>query len=562
MKKTPRPYQVYAIDKARALIRRGVRRILLVSPTGSGKTVCFIMIIISALARGRRILYLAHRNELIEQPSTMLQEEGIDHGVIKGTHWRDRPDAPVQVASIATLIAKKRCQSCFPTIKGRKYTAADTPDPACPTCKGTGKVSRTLPEAHIILLDECHRGINDSTQMILEHYPDAVVIGCTATPWRLDGRGLGAAFDELIAVAQMSELVRDGWLVPLESYAPHVPDLRELRRRNGDYDVEELAKLMDTKSLVGDIVEHWKKLGENRQTIGFAVNVKHSKHLVRRFLEAGISAEHLDGEIPDAERKAILGRLADGTTRVVWSVDVLVEGVDVPAIGCVILARPTESLTRYLQSVGRGMRLHPGKRYMILIDHAGCINEHGLPTEDRPWSLTDRHVRTPAELGDEAPTMPALVSCVVCHAVRRQNVLECQSEKCRAQFGLPGIIDVVPLERTDVELVKVEHAQIRCEKCGGTSISKRKAYFTDKRRMPTRIRLRCRTCGHDEYVDDVQALQALPEKERRLEYQRLLAIERRHGFRRGWAYMKYRAMFACDPTDEATGRPVNGTLFE
>lgn len=564
----PRPYQACAVSKARDLIRRGVRRILLVAPTGAGKTVIASMIIKGAIARGKRVLFLAHRNELIEQPSVLLDEEGVDHGVIKGNHWRSRPDALVQVASIMTLIAKRRCQTCFPTIKGRKYTAADKPNPECPTCHGKGKVPRVLPEAHVVLVDECHRGLNDSTQLLLEHYSDAVVVGLTATPWRLDGRGLGASFDELVAVAQVSELVRDGWLVPVEIYAPHVPDLRELRRKNGDYDVDELAKLMDTKSLVGDIVAHWQKLAENRPTIGFAVNVKHSKHLVRRFVEAGIAAEHLDGDMSDTDRKAVLDRLRSGETKVVWSVDVLVEGVDVPSIGCVVLARPTESMTRYLQAVGRGMRPHPesGKRYMILIDHAGCVNTHGLPTEDRPWTLTDRHLRTPVPLDGDVDVMPQLVACVHCHAVRRANVYECMSPQCRAQLGLEPITDVVPLEQTDVELVKIQEAQLRCEKCGGSSIERKKAYFTDKRRMPIRIRLRCRACGHDEYIDDVQALQALPEVERRMEYRRLLMVEKKHGFRRGWAHAKYQAMFGCAPTEAppvpAIAPPVSGRLFE
>jgi superfamily II DNA or RNA helicase len=518
---------------ARALIRRGVRRILMVSPTGSGKTVVALMIIEGALARGKRVLFLAHRVELIEQPSAMMQEEGIDHGVIKGTHWRTRPDQPVQIASIPTLIAKKRCKLCFPPVKGRKYGASDEARPDCDLCKGTGKIRRALPPADVVIVDECHRGLNESTTLIMESYPEATIIGFTATPWRLDGRGLGAAFDELIAVAKMSELLRDQWLVPVEVYAPKIPDLRELRRRNGDYDIEELAKLMDTKSLVGDIVEHWKKHGEDRQTIGFAVNVKHSQHLVRRFCEAGIAAEHLDGETPAELRKAVLERLRNGKTRVVWSVDVLVEGLDVPVVGCVILARPTESITRFLQSVGRGMRLHPGKRYMVLIDHAGSVN--------------DRHRRKPADGPPEH--MRALVTCVACRTVRHQSVFECQSEKCRPQLGMPGVTDTVPLERTDLHLVKIEAAAMRCEKCSGTSIEKRRVRFKDVRQAPTRIRLRCRACGHDEYIDDIVALRALPDAQRRTEYQRLLDVEKRHGFRKGWALMKYKAMFASEPPD-------------
>lgn len=346
-----RPYQTASIDSLRANLCRGIRRQLLVVPTGGGKTVIAASLVRAATAKGSRILFLAHRKELIEQASSKLDGFGVEHGIIMANHWRRRPAAPVQVASVQTLIR------------------------------------RELPAADLIIIDEAHRSVAQSYRDIIDAYPRAAVIGLSATPVRADGRGLGDLYTDMVQVTTVAGLIVDGHLVTPRHFAPSRPDLAGVHLKRGDFDESELAARMDRPDLVGDIVGHWRRLAAERLTVVFAVNVEHSRHLVATFQAAGVPAEHLDGTTPAPEREAILRRLALGQTRVVSNVGILTEGWDLPACACVVLARPTQSLALYLQMAGRALRPAPGKTDCLILDHAGCAHAHGLVTEPRDWTL-------------------------------------------------------------------------------------------------------------------------------------------------------------------------------
>lgn len=301
---TLRDYQTAAIESLRAQIRAGVRRLLLVSGTGTGKTVIAAAIIGGARQREKRILFLAHRRELIEQTSRKLDAIGVDHGICQASHWRTRPWLPVQVASIQTLI------------------------------------NRELPFApDLIIIDETHRARAGSYQDILARYPNAVSLGLTATPVRSDGKGLGTMFDVMVQCPSVRAMIDRGFLVPIRAWTQPEQSFKGVRKTGGDYNLEDLAVRMDQAKLVGNIVRHWRKLANNRQTVVFAVNVEHSKHICKEFTMAGVLAEHLDGTTPTAERDAILDRLATGRTRVVTNCQVLSEGWD-------CLDSQTEILTR------------------------------------------------------------------------------------------------------------------------------------------------------------------------------------------------------------------------
>jgi len=356
---TLRQYQEKAVQSARHAIAARKRRLILVAPTGSGKTVIAGSVIEAAVAKGKHILFLAHRKELITQASAKLDEFGVDHGIIMGNHWRRRPDAQVQVASIQTL---------------RNRGLPWVPD--------------------LIIIDEAHLSMAKSYTDLLEVYPRAVILGLTATPVRADGKPLGIIYHDIISVSTVPQLIRWGFLVRPRHFAPAMPDLTKIGMRGADYDDEDLAEAMDKPDLVGDIVQHWQTIAKGRTTAVFAITRDHSQHIVRQFIAAGIRAEHVDGVTPQHERDAIFRRFASGETTVVSNVGIFVEGYDNPRISAVILAKPTMSLARYLQMAGRGLRILDGKQDCIVLDHAGCAHAHGMVDEEREWSLEGNRKRT------------------------------------------------------------------------------------------------------------------------------------------------------------------------
>ena len=244
-----------------------------------------------------------------------------------------------------------------------------------------------LPPADLVIIDECHHATAQTWRKIIEAYPDAVLIGLTATPCRGDGRGLGGIFTTMIECPQVGELIAQGYLVKTRVYAPVDPDLRGVKTQAGDYVEIQLADRMDVAKLVGDIVTHWHKFGERRKTVAFAVNVAHSLHLRDEFVRSGVRCEHLDGETPKDERDAILARLASGETEVVSNCMVLTEGWDMPEVGCAILARPTKKMGLYRQMIGRVLRPADGKPDAIILDHSGAVYRHGLAEDPVEWTL-------------------------------------------------------------------------------------------------------------------------------------------------------------------------------
>ena len=199
-----------------------------------------------------------------------------------------------------------------------------------------------LPPADLLVIDEAHHCPAATYQKIIDAYPDAMLLGLTATPCRGDGRGLGGIFETIIECPQVAELIEQGYLVRTRIYAPVNPDLRGVRTVAGDYVEANSPTAWTGRKLVGDIVTHWHKFGERRKTVAFAVNVAHSIHLRDEFIKSGVRAEHIDGITPKPERDATLARLASGEIELVTNCMVLTEGWDMPEVGCCILARPTQ----------------------------------------------------------------------------------------------------------------------------------------------------------------------------------------------------------------------------
>ena len=397
-----RPYQVEIIDQFDACVAADIRSIIIVAPTGSGKTVIGSEIVRRAVADGKRVLFLAHRREIVMQTAAKLENNGIEHGIIMAGEFTS-PLEPVQVAAIQTLHAR--------AIRRNKIA---------------------LPRADLLIADECHHAPAATWRKIVEAYPDAILLGLTATPCRGDGRGLGGLFGKILECPQVPELITQGFLVRTRTYAPTPPDLKGIKVQAGDYVEKQLAARMDQPKLVGDIVSHWHRFAEGRSTVVFATGVQHSVHIRDEFIKSGVTCEHLDGSTAKDERDAILARLKSGKTRIVTNCMVLTEGWDMPEVGCCVLARPTKKIGLYRQMIGRVLRPFEGKPDAIIIDHAGACFAHGFAEDPIEWTLDpDRPARnkTHSERGEGGSR---LVDCSQCGALRTGG------EACRHCGFLPA----------------------------------------------------------------------------------------------------------------------------
>ena len=346
-----RPYQTKAIVDVRAEMARGARQVLLVMPTGGGKTVLAAEIIRSAVARGSRVLFLAHRREILAQTSEKLGRFGVEHGAIQAG-IRPAPQRQVQVASVQTLV--RRPESC---------TRVD-----------------------LVFVDEAHHRTAGTYEKILSWYPQARVIGLTATPWRTDGKGLGDAFEASVVACTPRQLRDDGFLVPVGGWIYEGVDTSHARVKLGDFVAADIQREAMSRRVVGDVVGEWKAHAAGLRTVLFAVTVEHSQAMAAAFVAAGVPAEHVDGEMSSAERDGILARLRSGQTLVCCNVGILSEGFDLPELEVAVLCRPTLSTTLALQQIGRVLRPSPGKVLARIHDHAGIFGLHGHPFADRDFS--------------------------------------------------------------------------------------------------------------------------------------------------------------------------------
>ena len=345
-----RKYQTDGLNKIFEKWKAGKRSVLFQMPTGTGKTVLFSEIVRRGFNKKRKILIVAHRKELVEQIKNKLISKNIEAGIIMAG---EKPDYSkiVQIASIQTLSRRKH------------------------------------PEANLIIIDECHHAKADTYKKLWEIYPNTKFLGVTATPIRLNGDGFDDLFEDLIISMSVQEFISLGFLVPITHYVCSNPDLSKVKQRQGDYETKMLADIMMNNSVMSDLVESYQKICDGKTAIIFAVDVEHSKEISIRFNRAGISAAHIDAKTPTLERQRILSEFRDKKIKVVSNVEIITEGFDFPECEVVQLARPTKSLSLYLQMVGRVMRTAKGKKEGIILDNASLWLEHGISTLDRDWDL-------------------------------------------------------------------------------------------------------------------------------------------------------------------------------
>lgn len=406
-----RPYQVELVNAVRAEYRAGMRRVLMQSPTGSGKTLMFMWLLEMALEKGTwpiHILY--HRRALVDQGIAILSAHGFDYGVI-APGYPPRPSAPIQVCGIGTL---SRRLKLFPS---------------------------PYPDPEFLIVDEAHHAPAAIWRRIMERCAKRV-LGASATPRRLDGSGLDDLFDALVPGPQIVELEELGFLAKWDVYAPPLQaDFSSIREVAGDFDTGELEGVLTQSRLIGEPVEHWithvlEKRGA-QPTVVFCVSVKHSQMIAARYRAEGVAAAHLDGNTPADERRRVLEALRRGEIHVVSNCGLISEGLDIPAICVVQLLRPTKSLALYLQMCGRGSRPHSDGSHSILLDHVGNVWRHGKPSQERHWTLD----------GSEDPETAPEKLCPKCHAMVPAAARICP--RCGAKLIIqPGNKPIpLPLER-------------------------------------------------------------------------------------------------------------------
>lgn len=354
-------------------------RLLLQCPTGAGKTEIFCEMICRFQQKfPGQVVCVAHRRELIQQMVERLARRGVEAAPLFGGTTVDA-DHPVICASIQTMVS----------------SGAASPPPNRPQNVG------------LLIIDEAHH-VSEGSQYdrLLQWYPNAFVLGVTATPCRLDGKGLDYAFDRLIVGPTVEKLISQGYLSQYRYYVGLRPQLDRVKVVAGDYQLNDLAKAVTTHELLGDLLQNWLRHTNGKQsTVTFAVNIEHSLRIKQMYCEHGIPCEHIDGSTDARERERILDAFRAKEILVLTNVGIVTEGFDMPTIEVVQLARPTKSLSLYLQMVGRGLRPAAGKSHAIILDHAGCYLEHGLPDEPHFWTLAGVEKRRTRKLtADGRPT--------------------------------------------------------------------------------------------------------------------------------------------------------------
>lgn len=371
MKNVIRNYQQNAINMMSESFRSGYKHIMLMLATGAGKTTVASYIIQTNLERNSnfKCMFICDRIELINQTSVRFTNDGIDHGVIQADHIKTDESKNVQICSIQTLAAR--------------YKKTFIYDQATQSRKEI--VSFKKPD--LIFIDEAHTLHNEHKE-IMRLLPNTPIVGLSATPFPV---GLGKYFKKLVVGATTKQLQELGYLVKAKVFAPSKPDLEKIKIVDGDYKQDELEKEVIKPKLIGDIVEHYIKLAHNKPAICFAVNIAHSKAIREAFWKANIHCEHLDAYTDETERKNIIERFRKGEIKVLTSVEILTKGFDCPAAEVAILARPTKSLSVYIQQIGRVLRISPetGKKGAIILDHSGNTEEHGFCDDDREYFLDD-----------------------------------------------------------------------------------------------------------------------------------------------------------------------------
>lgn len=396
---TLRPYQQELVDNVYADWNSGYKAPCIVLPCGGGKSVIIAEIAKQFTQEYKNVLFLVHRKELCEQIAGTFVRWGVNMEYC-------------QIGMVQTI------------------------------CRRLDKIQKPS----LIITDENHHSKAVSYRKIYDCFSDVPRVGVTATPVRLDGSGLKDVNDKLIIGVTAKWLIANNHLAPYDYYAPPIQAQKpKLRTRNGEFIASDILAFYDKPAIYGDIVKHYKKLAYGKQAIAYCAAISQSEKLCEEFKANGISACHIDAKTPKAVRAEIIESFRSGKVKILSNVDLISEGFDVPDCEVSILARPTKSLTLYIQQSMRCMRYKPGKR-AIIIDHTDNWERFGLPDDDREWTLEGQKKR---KIQGEVPVK----TCCQCFSVIPASVKICPH--CEYKFETKA-----RQEKKDTKLIKVNEKMI------------------------------------------------------------------------------------------------------
>lgn len=362
-----RDYQQELINGVYQSMHKGNKRIMVQSPAGSGKSVTMSEIARRATAKENRVLFVVHRRELVSQ--------------VKGTFAAN--DVDFNYCHVGMV------QTVNNQVKKDKIRAPS-----------------------IILVDEAHHSLAKSYMNIFEAFSNAYVLGFTATPWRMSNAGFSDVFQDLILGKTVQWLIDNKRLAPFKYYSVNLTDMQKLKKNStGDFSNGSIDEAM-RNTIFGDVVENYKKFANGKKTIVYTHNVRSSKEVAEAFRTAGYSAMQVDGDTNKTIRSEAMDKFRKGEVTILVNAELYGEGVDVPDCECVVLLRPTESLTLFIQQTMRSMRYMPGKQ-AIIIDHVGNYARHGLPTTEHDWH---KHFMGGNKKSESKPEVP-IRECENCFAV-------------------------------------------------------------------------------------------------------------------------------------------------
>lgn len=411
-----REYQNDILNEVRQHMMNGTKKILVEAPTGAGKTVIASEMLRLCHSKGMRAAFMMHRRELVKQSSDTLKAFGIKHGVIS-SGFKENLGEFVQVNSIQTLIRRK-------DIKPFK----------------------------LIIWDEAHHCASSTWDKLFNQYPDAFHILLTATPERLDGKGLKDYADVMVRGPKIQWLIDNGFLCDYDIYAPSNVSLKGTKIRFGDFAKNEMVEIIDNPTITGDAIKEYKKLAMGKRAVIFCVTVEHSEHVVEQFNRAGIIAVHIDGNTPTAQRDYLLNEFKLGRIHVVSNVALFGEGFDLPQLSVLIQLRPTASMSLYRQMCGRVLRTYTGKDKALILDHVGNAKRHGLPCTEIEWSLEGRDKKK----RDKDGTAPVR-TCERCFLTQPSMIKACQS------CGLEFKITEREITEAEGELAKLDKEKMKLQ---------------------------------------------------------------------------------------------------
>ena len=390
-----REYQTELINNIRASVRKGHRAIVSVLGCGGGKSIIQAEISRSATAKRNRVLFLVHRQELCQQISNTFSAQGVDMALCS-------------VSMVQTV--------------SRHLDRILTPQ--------------------LIITDEAHHSTAATYRKIYDAFPEALRLGFTATPCRLNHGGLGEVYDDLITSVSTQWLIENHYLAPYKYYSVKLADTSGLHVRAGEYKADEVAELMQSREIYGGTVEQWEKLAKGKKTIVYCASVEASRLTAEEFCKAGYTAASLDGTTDKEERQSVMERFRNGDIMILCNMDLFGEGLDVPDCECTVLLRPTQSLTLYIQQSMRSMRYMTGKT-AIIIDHVGNCYLHGLPDDDREWTLEPKA---------KQENIVKIRECHECFAVYSPTL-----EKC----PYCGVEAVKEIQRKDKKVVDIDLVEMK-----------------------------------------------------------------------------------------------------